>query len=93
MEDNGTLTTRRVIIGVDDSPNARSAPEHATRRVGPEGQLIVAHVVRPVPDAVAKILLIRDERRILAHQLVNQLIETHAPGAEPVVLEGPPPIG
>jgi len=34
-----------VVVGVDGSPNARLAVEHAARRVGPEGELIVAHVV------------------------------------------------
>src|SRR4051812_46870152 len=41
-----------------------------------------------VPDALAKVMAIGDERRDIAHQLVNLLIGTYAPGAEPVVLEG-----
>ena len=88
MEDNETLTTRRVVVGVDDSPNARLAVEHATRRVGPEGQLIVAHVMRPVTDPVAKVMPTRDEPWTVARHLVDQMAETHAPGADPVVLEG-----
>ena len=76
MEDNETLTIRRVVVGVDDSPNARLAVEHATRRVGPEGQLIVAHVMRPVTDPVAKVMPTRDEPWTVARHHVDQMAET-----------------
>jgi nucleotide-binding universal stress UspA family protein len=83
-----TSSPRRIVVAVDNSRNARLALEHATRRAGPDGQLIVAHVMRAVPDAVAKVMLIGDEYRDIAHQLVNQMVGAYAQGAEPVVLEG-----
>lgn len=85
-----TTSQRRIVVAVDSSRNARLALEHATRRAGPNGEVIVAHVMRSVPDAVAKAMLIGDEYRDIAHQLVNQLVGAYAKGAEPVVLEGPP---
>lgn len=82
-------SSRRIVVAVDSSLNARLALEHATRRVGPSGQLIVAHVVSSIPDAVAQFVAVVDERRIVADQLVEQLVGAYAPGAEPVILEGP----
>ena len=82
-------SSRRIVVAVDSSLNARLALEHATRRVGPSGQLIVAHVVSSIPDAVAQFVAVVDERRILADQLVEQLVGAYAPGAESVGLEGP----
>ena len=83
-----TSSSRRIVVAVDRSRNARLALEHATRRAGPDGQLIVAHVMRSVPDAVANVMLIGDEYRDIAQQLVNQMVGAYAKGAEPVVLEG-----
>ena len=81
---------RRIVVAVDSSRNARVAVEHAARRAGPDGQLIVAHVMRAIPDAVAKAMVIGDEYSDIAHQLVEQLVGAYAQGAEPVVLEGSP---
>ena len=83
-----TPSARRIVVAVDSSLNARLALEHATRRAGPGGQLIVAHVVRSVPEPVAKVLAIGDVRLDLGQQLVEQLVGAYAEGAEPVVLEG-----
>jgi nucleotide-binding universal stress UspA family protein len=83
-----TSGQRRIVVAVDSSRNARLALEQAARRTGADGELIVAHVMRSVPDAVAKVMAIGDEHRDIAHQLVNQLVGAYAPGAEPVVLEG-----
>jgi len=80
--------SRRIVVAVDNSLNARVALEHATRRVGADGQLIVAHVMSTVPEMVAKVMAIGDERSNIAHQLVSQLVGTYADGAEAVVLEG-----
>ena len=85
-----TSDPRRIVVAVDSSRNARLALEHATRRAGPDGQLIVAHVIRSVPEAVAKVMLIGDEERSMADELVNHMVGAYAQGAEPVVLEGPP---
>lgn len=84
-----TSSSRRIVVAVDNSRNARLALEHAARRVGSDGELIVAHVVTSVPEALASFLLVVDERRMLADQLVNQLVGAYTDGAEPVVLEGP----
>jgi nucleotide-binding universal stress UspA family protein len=81
--------SRRIVVGVDRSLNARLALEHAARRIGPDGHLIVAHVVRSVPGALARVMPMVDEETILARQLVNQLVDAYVPGSEPVVLEGP----
>lgn len=83
-----TSSPRRIVVAVDRSINARLALEHATRRAGAEGQLIVAHVVRAVPDAVAKVLSVPPVRWDIAQQVVEQLVGAYAEGAEPVVLEG-----
>ena len=80
---------RRIVVAVDNSLNARLALEHATRRAGSAGELLVAHVMNPVPEAVAKVMAIGDERRTLARQLVNQLASAYTNGGEPVLLEGP----
>jgi nucleotide-binding universal stress UspA family protein len=48
-----TSSRRRIVVAVDSSRGARVGLEHATRRAGPDGELIVAHV----PDAVAKAML------------------------------------
>ena len=90
MKGDGTVTssTRRIVVAVDSSLNARLALEHAKRRAGDDGQLIVAHVVSTVPDGVAKVMAIGDERQDIARQLVHQLVGAYAPGGEPVVLEG-----
>jgi nucleotide-binding universal stress UspA family protein len=85
-----TSSPRRIVVAVDNSLSSRLALEHATRRAGPDGQLIVAHVMSSVPDALAKAMAIGDARRDIAHQLVDQLVGAYASGAEPVVLEGPP---
>lgn len=82
-----TSSSRRIVVAVDSSRNARLAVEHAARRVGSDGELIVAHVVSSVPEALAKLMV--DERRMFADQLVNQLVGAYTDGAEPVVLEGP----
>ena len=81
-------SSRRIVVAVDSSRNARFALEHATRRTGQDGQLIVAHVVSSVPDAVPEVMTLSDAWRDVAQQLVEQLVGAHAPGAEPVVLEG-----
>jgi nucleotide-binding universal stress UspA family protein len=81
--------SRRIVVAVDSSRNARLALEHAVRRTGPDGHLIVAHAISPVPDAIAKAMAVGDERQAIARQLVDELVAAHAPGAEPVVLDEP----
>lgn len=83
-----TSSPRRIVVAVDNSHNARLALEHATRRAAADGELIVAHVVRSVPETVAKLLSVPDVGRELGQQLVDQLVGVYAEGAERVVLEG-----
>jgi nucleotide-binding universal stress UspA family protein len=85
-----TAGSRRIVVGVDSSLNARLALEHAVGRAGPDGELIVAHAMKAVPEAVAKVMAIGPEHRTLAEGLVQQFVAAYAKGAEPVVLEGPP---
>ena len=81
-------SSRRIVVAVDSSLNARLALEHAVRRAGPDGELIVAHVTSSPPDAVSKVMGIGDERQDMARQLVKQLVGAYAKGAEPIALEG-----
>jgi nucleotide-binding universal stress UspA family protein len=80
---------RRIVVAVDSSFNARLALEHAGRRAGPGGELIVAHVVKDLPETLAKAIKLGDQHREIARQLVERLVADHAPGADAVVLEGP----
>lgn len=80
--------SRRIVVGVDSSRNARVALEHAMRRAGPDGELIVAHVVATLPEPVAR--TVGDDRRTFARQLATSLVRAYADTAEPVVLEGSP---
>jgi nucleotide-binding universal stress UspA family protein len=80
---------RRIVVAVDRSANARLALEHAVRRAGPAGELIVAHVVKDLPEPLAMALAVSSAHHEIARQLVGQLVALHAPGAEGVVLEGP----
>ena len=84
-----TSTSRRVVVAVDNSDNARVALEHATRRAGTGGELIVANVLQSLPAPLEKAMAARGGHRDIAHQLVTQLVNAHAPGSEAVVLEGP----
>lgn len=83
--------SRCVVVGVDGSLNSRVALEHAAGRTGSDGRLIVAHVVRPLPDAVNKALSGHDEaHRDLARQLVEQQSAVAGVEATPEVVDGTP---
>jgi nucleotide-binding universal stress UspA family protein len=85
-----TSRPRRVVVAVDGSHGARLALEHAARRVGPDGRLIVAHVVSPLPDAVLTGSSgIDAERAAIARELVDRLAAGVATETEPVVRGGP----
>ena len=45
-----TSAGRRIVVGVDRSLSARVALEHAARRVGEDGNLVVAHAMVPLLD-------------------------------------------
>jgi len=82
---------RRVVVGVDRSLSARVALEHAARRVGDGGQLIVAHVMPPLSDAISRAVAgLDDERRAEAQALVERLAADAGVATETWVLDGPP---
>jgi nucleotide-binding universal stress UspA family protein len=83
-----TTSSRRIVVAVDRSINARLALEHATRRAGSNSELIVAHVVKPVAAQITQDTVTAAALRDIAEQLVNQLVGAYAEGAEPVVLDG-----
>jgi nucleotide-binding universal stress UspA family protein len=83
--------SRRIVVGVDGSPSSRIALEHAARRVGPGGSLLVAHSVSVLPEAVSRAVVgIDDVRRDIARQLVEQQSAIAGVDATPQVLEGRP---
>jgi len=85
------LASRRIVVGVDESLGARIALEHAARRIGPHGRLLVAYVLSTLPEAVDRAIVGVDQaRRDIARQLVDQLAAVAGPDAEPHVLEGSP---
>jgi nucleotide-binding universal stress UspA family protein len=82
---------RTIVVGVDRSRGARIALEQAARRAGPDGRLLVATVLTPLPDAFGRaVTAMRDDRREAAQQLVDRLVAELAVGTETRVLEGNP---
>jgi nucleotide-binding universal stress UspA family protein len=86
-----TPRSRRVVVGVDSSLGARVALEHAARRAGANGCLIVAQVLPPLTDAISRAVAeLGDERRASARQLVDRLAADAGISTETSVLEGSP---
>ena len=80
-----------IVVGVDASLSARIALEHAGHRARPGGRLLVATVVPPLSDALARAVSgLRDERRAAAQRLVDRLAAEVAVETETRVLEGAP---
>jgi nucleotide-binding universal stress UspA family protein len=68
------MTARSAVVGVDASLSARLALEHAARRVGPDGRLILVHAISPLPPAVAPTVVdLAPERHQVAAQLLERL--------------------
>jgi nucleotide-binding universal stress UspA family protein len=89
--DGDTHRSRRVVVGVDSSLGARVALEHAARRAGANGCLIVAQVLPPLTDAISRAVAeFDDERRASARQLVDRLAADAGISTETSVLDGPP---
>ena len=84
------LPSRSVVVGVDSSLSSRVALEHAVRRVGPNGSLILSHVVSPLPDAISRSVGGLEVDCAVARQLVDRLAGEVAVDAEPRVVEGAP---
>jgi nucleotide-binding universal stress UspA family protein len=82
---------RRIVVGVDRSLGARIALEHAARRAGPHGCLIVAHVITPVADVVGPpVSALSDLRDAAGHGLVDRLAADTGVDVETRVLDGTP---
>src|SRR5690349_4273742 len=90
-DDRDSSPVRRIIVGVDGSLSARLALEHAARRAGPAGHLIVAQALPPLTDAISRAMSdLDDERRASARELVERLAGDVDVPTEPVVVVGPP---
>jgi nucleotide-binding universal stress UspA family protein len=82
---------RTIVVGVDRSRSARVALEHAQRRAGSDGRLIVTTVVTPISDAFGSAVRgLRDDRRAAAQTLVDRLAAGVAVETETRVLDGSP---
>jgi len=80
---------RRIVVGVDRSLGAHIALEHAGRRVGPDGQLLIAHVMAPLSDAIGRTIGgLDEERRAAGQELVDRLAGDVGADTETRVLEG-----
>jgi nucleotide-binding universal stress UspA family protein len=76
---------------VDSSLGARIALEHAAQRANADGVLVVAHVIAPVSDAIARGLTeLAGERRRIGEELVERLAGDVDVETATSVLHGPP---
>jgi nucleotide-binding universal stress UspA family protein len=81
--------SRRVVVAVDSSRGAALALEHAARRVGSNGELILAHVLSQVPAPVlTAVTELDDEREVNARALLDRLAGTVDVTTDAVVLTG-----
>jgi nucleotide-binding universal stress UspA family protein len=88
---NDDSPSRRVLVGVDRSLGARVALEHAARRAGRGGCVIVAHVMTRPPDAVSRIVSeLDDQRHDAGRQLVDRLAAHASVDTESRVVDGAP---
>lgn len=82
---------RRIVVGVDRSLSAHIALEHAAHRAGPDGHLLLAHVMSPLSDAIARTIgELDEERRAAGQELVDRLAGDVAVDTETRVLDGTP---
>jgi len=94
MADDGNvdLASRSVLVGVDGSLGSRIALDHAARRVGPGGLLIVAHAISVLPEPIHQAVAGFDHaRRDIARQLVVQQSDLVGVKASAEVVEGRAP--
>jgi nucleotide-binding universal stress UspA family protein len=88
---NDDSPSRRVLAGVDRSLSARVALEHAARRAGRSGYVIVTHVMTPLSDAVSRAVSeLDDERHAAGRQLVERLAADAGVDTETRVVDGAP---
>jgi nucleotide-binding universal stress UspA family protein len=88
---NDDSPSRRVLVGVDRSLSARIALEHAARRAGKSGHLIVTHVMTPLSDAISRVMSeLHDDRHAAGQQLVDRLAAHAGVDTETRVVDGAP---
>jgi nucleotide-binding universal stress UspA family protein len=81
----------RIVVGVDRSLSAHIALEHAARRAGPDGCLLLTHVMSPLSDAIGRTMTGLDEElRAAGQELVERLANDVAVKTETRVLDGAP---
>jgi nucleotide-binding universal stress UspA family protein len=79
------------LVGIDGSLNSRVALEHAAQRVGPEGRLILASVIKPGSAVVATSVVVPGpDRRTAARELAERLAGDVAVETAIEVAEGSP---
>jgi nucleotide-binding universal stress UspA family protein len=89
---NDDSPPRRILVGVDRSLSARVALEHAARRTGAAGCLIVAYVMTQLSDAIARAISeLDEERHAAARELVDRLAAEAASRRRPGSSTAPPP--
>jgi nucleotide-binding universal stress UspA family protein len=85
------MNARRVVVGVDSSFSARLALQHAARRTGSDGELLVAYVLSPLPSAAVGSLQDLDrDRRTDAQERVELLASDVSARTESILLDGNP---
>jgi nucleotide-binding universal stress UspA family protein len=90
-QSSGSDSPRRIVVGVDRSLAARTALEHAARRAGPEGHLIVTHVMSPLAEAISRAVSgLDDDRHADGQDLVDRLSGDIRVDTEAMVVDGPP---
>jgi len=88
---SGSDSPRRIVVGVDRSLAARTALEHAARRIGPDGHLIVTHVMSPLAEAISRAVSgLDDDRHADGQDLVDRLSGDIRVDTEATVVDGPP---
>ena len=87
-----TSAGRRVVVGVDRSLSARVALEHAARRAGEDGSLVVAHAFVPMTDAIPGSLSgLDDEHRVAVQERVERLAAHAGVQTETRIVDGDAP--
>ncbi len=82
---------RKIVVGIDRSLSARIALDHAARRAGPDGSLLIAHVMPPLGGALSRAVVeLEADRRAAAVEFVERLASDVDIETETAVMEGRP---
>jgi nucleotide-binding universal stress UspA family protein len=91
MSGSEQVSRRRIVVGVDRSHGARIALDHATRRAGASGCLLLVHVIAPLSDAFSRALTELDhDRHSAGEELVDRLAGDIRVDTKTKVVDGPP---